>query len=122
LKNLTADTKLDAGLSSTAKTPDFNKQSALRDLKALSEAAKGFQYLARIEAAAIVADLAKLEVDPALFAALQRHSFIEKGLELVDGPICPLCDQPWEDEQQLRDHLKAKLAKSEEAKGFNRHC
>lgn len=116
IEELMADTKLDMGLSSTAKTPDFNKQSALRDLKALSEAAKGFQHLARIEAIAIVADLSKLEVDPALFAALQRHSFIEKGLELVDGPICPLCDQPWEDEQQLRDHLKVKLAKSEEAK------
>ena len=54
--------------------------------------------------------------DPALLAALQRRSFIEKGLELVDGPECPLCDTPWEDEQHLRDHLKAKLAKSEEAR------
>jgi hypothetical protein len=47
---------------------------------------------------------------------LQRRSFIEKGIELVDGPECPLCDTPWEDEQHLRDHLKAKLAKSEEAR------
>src|SRR5262249_5526349 len=43
-------------------------------------------------------------------------SFIEKGLELVDGPACPLCDTSWKDEQQLRKHLKAKLAKSEEAR------
>src|SRR6202040_307354 len=53
--------------------------------------------------------------DPALLGALQRRSFIEKGLELVDGPECPLCDKTWEDEQHLRDHLQAKLAKSEEA-------
>ena len=53
---------------------------------------------------------------PALLAALQRRSFIEKGLDLVDGPECPLCDTPWEDEQHLRDHLQAKLAKSEEAR------
>jgi hypothetical protein len=33
----------------------------------------------------------------------------------VDGPDCPLCDRPWEDEEHLRDHLEAKLAKSEEA-------
>ena len=42
---LTADTNLDAGLSGAAKTPEFNKQSALRDLKALSDAAKGFPVL-----------------------------------------------------------------------------
>jgi DNA repair exonuclease SbcCD ATPase subunit len=113
---LTADTKLDAGLLSAAKMPEFNKQSALRDLKALSSAEKGFNDLAKTEAAAIVADLAKLENDPALLAALQRRSFIEKGLDLVEGPECPLCDTPWKDERHLRDHLKAKLAKSEEAR------
>jgi recombinational DNA repair ATPase RecF len=113
---LTADTKVDAGLSSAATMPEFNKQSALRDLNALSDAAKGFPDLAKVEVAAIIADLAKLEADPALFSALQRRTFIEKGLDLVDGPDCPLCDTPWEDEQHLRDHLKAKLAKSEEAR------
>jgi hypothetical protein len=113
---LTADTKLDAGLSDTVKTPDFNKVSALRDLRALSEAAKGFPDLAKAEAGAIVADLEKLNAEPALIAALQRRSFIEKGLDFVEGPECPLCDTPWNDEQQLRDHLKAKLAKSEEAR------
>ncbi len=116
IADLTADTKLDTGLSAAAKMPDFNKQSALRDLKALSDSAKGFPELAKTEAAAIIADLAKLEADPALLAALQRRTFIEKGLDLVDGPECPLCDTPWDDEQHLRDHLKAKLAKSEEAR------
>ncbi|MEQ1761297.1 MAG: AAA family ATPase [Vicinamibacterales bacterium] len=116
ITTLTADTKLDAGLSDTLKPADFNKESALRDLKALTEAAKGFPDLAKPEAAAIVADLASLEADPALFAALQRRAFIEKGLELVDGPECPLCDTPWTDEQHLRDHLKSKLAKSEKAR------
>ena len=113
---LTADTRLDAGLSDTLKPTDFNKESALRDLKALTEAARGFPDLAKTEAAAIVADLASLEVDPALLAALQRRAFIEKGLDLVDGPECPLCDTPWNDEQHLREHLKAKLAKSEKAR------
>jgi DNA repair exonuclease SbcCD ATPase subunit len=80
IAGLTADTKLDAGLSDTAKTPEFNKESALRDLKALSGAAKEFPELAKTEAAGIVADLAKLEADPALLAAFQRRSFIEKGL------------------------------------------
>lgn len=116
IAELTADTKLDAGLSNTAKPSEVNKEAALRDLKALAEAAKGFPDLARTEAAAIIADLAQLEADPALLAALRRRSFIEKGLDFVDGPECPLCDTPWKDEQHLRDHLKAKLAKSEEAR------
>ena len=112
---LTADTKLDVGLSAAASLPDFNKQSALRDLNALSEAAKGFPTLAKADAAAIVADLEKLENDPVLLAALQRRAFIEKGLDLVEGPECPLCDTPWADEQHLREHLKSKLAKSAQA-------
>jgi hypothetical protein len=116
LVGLSADTKLDTGLSTATKLPDFNKQSALRDLKALFDAVPGFPSLAIAEADAILSDLAKLEADPALLGALQRRSFIEKGLNLVDGPECPLCDTPWEDEQHLRNHLKAKLAKSEEAR------
>lgn len=116
IEELTADTKLNTGLSDTAKTPEFNKESALRDLRAFTEAAQGFPDLAKTEAATIVANLAKLEADPALLAALQRRSFIEKGLDLVDGPECPLCDTPWEDEQHLRDHLKTKLVKSQQAR------
>ena len=99
-----------------ARENDFNKRSSLRDVGALAEVESGFSGLAEAEAVAVVRDLARLEADPALLAALQRRSFIEKGLELVEGPECPLCDQPWEDEQHLRDHLKAKLAKSEEAR------
>lgn len=116
ITQLTADTKLDAGLSSAAKMPDFNKQSGLRDLKALSDAGVGFPDLAKTEVDAILSGLAKLEADPALFDALQRRAFVEKGLALVDGSECPLCDHPWKNEQLLRDHLKEKLEKSEKAR------
>ena len=74
-----------------------------------------FPRLRKAEATAIVAGLARLEADPALLEALQRRSFIEKGLDLVDGPDCPLCDHPWGNEEHLREHLKSKLARSEEA-------
>ncbi|HJZ69945.1 MAG TPA: chromosome segregation protein SMC, partial [Blastocatellia bacterium] len=116
IRELTADTKVDAGLAGTARTSEFNKESALRDIKALSDAASAFPELAKAQAAAIVSDLEKLEAEPALLAALQRRAFVEKGLDLVDGPECPLCDTPWADEQHLREHLQAKLAKSEEAR------
>jgi hypothetical protein len=116
IEKLTADTHLDAGLSAAGKSQEFNKQSALRDIKALADAAKEFAKLGATESAAIAADLSKLEADPDLLIALQRATFIEKGLELVDGPECPLCDHMWENEEYLRNHLKAKLAKSEEAR------
>jgi hypothetical protein len=115
ITTLTADSKLDSGLSIPAGTPEFNKQSALRDLKALSEATLGFPDLAKAQAAGIVSALVTLESDPALYASLRRRPLIEKGLDLLDGPDCPLCDNPWGNEQHLREHLKAKLAKSEDA-------
>ena len=76
----------------------------------------GFADLGRKEGDAILSDLALLEADPALLIALQRGVLIQKGLELLDGPECPLCDTEWDDEQHLHDHLQAKLAKSEEAR------
>lgn len=116
IAELAADTKLDVGLTASGTAAAFNKQSALRDLKALSDTAEGFSDIGKAPAAAIVADLERLEGDPGLLDALQRRSFVEKGLELVDGPECPLCDTPWDDEQHLRDHLATKLEKSEEAR------
>jgi hypothetical protein len=115
ITDLLPDTKLDEGLTATVAASDFNKETALRDIKALSDAAKEFPELSKAEAEAIVTGLTKLETDPALLSALQRRSFIEKGLSLVEGPECPLCDKPWDDEH-LREHLQAKLAKSDEAK------
>ena len=118
IAELTPDSKLDTGLAAGGKISDFNKKSALADLKALADAVKGFPTLANEEATSILADLTKLENDPALLATLQRRTFIEKGLDLIDGPECPLCDTPWEDEQHLRSHLHAKLVKSEEARSL----
>src|SRR5439155_12384226 len=115
IAELTGAPKVDVGLPAAASGPDFNKQSALRDLNALSDAAKGFPDLAKAGAAGIVAAVTTLENDPALLAALQRRALIEKGLDLLDGPECPLCDEPWGDEEHLREHLKAKPAKSAEA-------
>jgi recombinational DNA repair ATPase RecF len=116
IPKLAAHTKLDEGLANKVKRAEFNKESALRDIDALAGALGGTSQLARKEAADIVFDLARLAADPELAAALQRRAFVEKGLELVTGETCPLCDKPWEDEEHLRDHLKAKLVKSEEAK------
>jgi recombinational DNA repair ATPase RecF len=120
IAELTSDTKLNDGLTSSASAQEFNKQSALRDLNAASAAIGGLGTQATQEAVAIVADIEKLEADPALSIAVQRRSFVETGLALVAGPECPLCDYTWESEAELRAHLAEKLAKSKEAQDIQR--
>lgn len=114
-EKLTSDTKLDSGIDAGTKTAASNKQSALSDLSALSTAVAGLDGNAKQEAGAVLTALAKLESDPALFSTLQRLSFIEKGLELVDSAECPLCDTTWVSAEQLREHLRGKVLKSKEA-------
>jgi len=116
IAELTADTTLDSGLATNGTPADINMATAARDVKALADASQLFPDLARTAASAIVADLRRLEADPSLAAALRRRTFIETGIAFLDGPDCPLCDTSWPDERHLRDHLAAKLAKSEEAK------
>lgn len=112
---LSSDTRLSAGLMEWSAQPLFNKQSALRDVAALQDAVAEFPTLGMDEVARIVADLDVLDSDPDLLEAITRRSFIERGLALVEGARCPLCDMEWEDEERLKAHLKAKLARSREA-------
>ncbi|HJU04424.1 MAG TPA: ATP-binding protein [Nitrospiraceae bacterium] len=83
---LTEDTKLNAGLLDTANTPEFNKESTLRDLKALSDAAKEFPDLAKTEAAEIVADFATLEADPELLPPCSAACLSKRGWISSRGP------------------------------------
>ncbi len=112
---LTSDTRLSTGLMERSPQPPFDKQSAVRDVAALQDAVATFHTLATEEAARIVVDLDVLGSDPDLLEAITRRSLIERGLALVEGARCPLCDVEWEEEEQLKAHLKAKLAKSREA-------
>lgn len=115
IEKLEANTKLDAGVAEGDKAPEFNKQSALRELKAATDAVAGIAAVGKKEATSILDGLKRLEEDPALLNALQRRALIDKGLSLVDGPTCPLCDHEWENEGDLREHLRVKLEKSKEA-------
>ena len=53
-----------------------------------------------------------------MLLAVTRRAFVERGLSLVDGPLCPLCDTEWDDIEHLTEHLRAKLAKSKEAEAL----
>ncbi len=120
IAELASDTKVDEGLVSSVVGQEFNKQSALRDVNAASAALGAATTWAKAESTAIVSDIEKLEVDQALLVVVQRHAFVERGVELVDGPDCPLCDHEWESEEGLRAHLAEKLLKSKEAQDIQR--
>jgi hypothetical protein len=114
----TADTMLNAGVLDRGSGSAFNKQSALRDVGALLDAEAGLAALGKVEAATILEDIAQLQSDPALLQAVTRRAFVERGLSLVDGPSCPLCDTEWDDVGHLKKHLQAKLAKSKEGEAL----
>ena len=92
----------------------------MKDLEAVRESQAGFAALGGTATKAILADLAKLEEDLALLDAVKQRSFVQRGLALVDGPRCPLCDMEWEDEEHLKNHLKVKLAKSAQAEALQK--
>ena len=120
IKELTADTVLNAGLAEGGARPAFNKETAMKDLEALREVQAGFTALGGTATKAILADLAKLEEDLALLDAIKQRSFIQRGLALVDGSRCPLCDMEWEDEEHLKNHLQTKIAKSAQAEALQK--
>lgn len=115
IDQLARDSRPDAGIGDADNLSQYNKPSALRDLAALDDASIAVAPSIAGDSQAIIAGIERLERDPALLAALQRRVLLEKGLELVDGPHCPLCDHPWPDEEHLLNHLRTKLTKSENA-------
>jgi hypothetical protein len=112
--DFTTDTLLNAGVLESGAQPAFNKESARRDLRALTEAGEGLANFGKKEAAAVLKDIHALENDPGLLDAVTRRAFVERGLSLVDGPNCPLCDTAWDNVRHLKSHIQAKLAKSKE--------
>lgn len=61
-----------------------------------------------------VGALAQLTDDPALLRGVKQRALVERGLELVEGDACPLCDGPWE-MAVLATHLQEKIAKADAA-------
>ena len=117
---LTSNAILNAGAPRATPQPAFSKAAATRDLAAFQSEHDAFATLGADESSAILSDIATLESDPPLLDLLTRHSFLERGLDLIDGSRCPLCDQDWNDEGRLRTHLQTKIAKSEQAEAVQR--
>ncbi len=115
ITDLAPDTDFTAGTQEAPGDAGFDKDSALRDLEALKRAVAGLATLSHAEVQGVVGDLITLDNDPALLDAITRRSFVERGLEMVEGTECPLCDNRWEHAEALKTHLRAKLAKADEA-------
>lgn len=118
IAELTKNTGLSEGLSAgeTQEASSLTKETALADIKALSDAtAKGLESAVQANVKLLLQNIAKVEADPTLLPLIKRHLFLQTGLDLVDGPHCPLCDHDW-DIEKLRAHLREKLEKSKEAK------
>ena len=118
--DLGAGTDLSAGILERAGDAGFDKRTALRDVEALEKSEAGLPALSQKEVEIVVRDLTTLDGDPALLEAITRRSFVERGLELIDGAQCPLCDTDWEDEEALKTHLRAKLTTVDEADALHK--
>ncbi len=118
IAELKKDSDLAEGLS-TGEAQDsrsLTKETALKDLKALTDAASnGFETPTIDSVNKLLTNVAKLEEDPALLTLMKRNAFYQTGLEMVDASSCPLCDSDW-DISKLRAHLQDKLEKSKGAR------
>lgn len=118
IQELKKDTVLSEGLSEGVSQAEAaqNKESALADVKALSDALTqvvGSSIQDTIKS--LLEDIATVEENPTLLPLIKRQAFFQTGFELVDGPHCPLCDLEW-DINKLRAHLHEKAEKSKEAR------
>ena len=107
---------LSSGINQGERRNTFNKATALRDIQKFQDHLREYRESSREEVEAILEAIGTLDSDPSLLEMFQKKELIERGLHLVDGPQCPLCDKDWEDEETLLAHLRTKISKLEQVK------
>lgn len=112
---MTADTVIDQGLAETTDQQTLNKSAALIELENLAKAISGLDQASSPDAKSLIDQIEQLENDAQLLVSLHQRELVERGLKLVDGPACPMCDHEWPDEAHLLSHLHAKQQKSKDA-------
>jgi energy-coupling factor transporter ATP-binding protein EcfA2 len=121
LEELRKETKLTDGLSEGGGKEGVaqTRESALRDLRELLDLmTSGAETPTAVAAASALASIQAIEADSELLSTMRRQPLLNLGLDLLDGPHCPLCDTGWEIEE-LRAHLQGKLAKSQTAQAVS---
>ncbi|SNR76770.1 AAA family ATPase [Puniceibacterium sediminis] len=112
---MTAETIIDQGLAEPNDEQSLNKLAALIELDKLTKMITGLDQVTSPDAEALVVLIEQLENDAQLLVSLQQRELVERGLKLVDGPACPMCDHEWPDEAHLLSHLHEKQQKSKAA-------
>tara|TARA_R110000851_G_scaffold303729_1_gene461404 strand:- start:4950 stop:7403 length:2454 start_codon:yes stop_codon:yes gene_type:complete len=121
LDAMSADTIIDQGLADPTDQQALNKSAALIELEKLAKLIAGLGQAQSPNAESLVAQIQKLENDAQLLVSLQQRELVERGLKLVEGPACPMCDHEWPDEAHLLSHLHAKQEKSKAAGEIKRN-
>lgn len=116
LTELNKQTNLSGGVPTDAakKTLTDTKETALKDIKALVDAMTTAEATTKPNTDKIADSLRILDDDPTLIGFIKQRPFIQSGIDLIDGPSCPLCDTEW-DVDQLRKHLDEKLRRCKKA-------
>jgi len=114
---LAKDTDVTTGLgqSQDGSGTGQSKESVLADLSGvLNLVDAGLEVPTSAAVSALQKDFASIDADPNLLGRIKQQPFLQEGLNLVEGPQCPLCDTSW-DIEVLQAHLKEKLQKSAQA-------
>ena len=118
LGDLGPDVSLKAGAplpqGDEPRTASLSKAPALADIRGFQTAAHSPEPAPLVGTRKSAINLLKiLREDEKSLVLVRRQSFIKAGLGLVVDDACPLCDAIWQAEE-LRNHLRQKLASAEE--------
>lgn len=95
--------------------PKDTKETALKDLGSfLEEVHVGLEESTKGSVQTILGCLEQLGENPQLLSLIKLNSFLQSGLELIEGPNCPFCGLDW-NEEHLRQHVRERIGLSEES-------
>lgn len=118
LADITIESDFLAGITPAAAARSFNLATALREVGELNQKLTSIESIdeKRIAISNILDELAE---DPELLDALKHRALIEQGLASIKSNSCPLCDKEWDNADLLREHLQAKIERSEAAQALS---
>ena len=108
---VTASTSFKDGMTAPipAKPQRIPKTQALADIRAAHEVIEDITSPATATVVAeTTAALTHLLEDPEVASSVRREGFYATGLDLIDVEACPLCDNPW-NQDELKRHIQQKV-------------
>jgi recombinational DNA repair ATPase RecF len=119
LPEITIDTDFLQGMTVEKITRPYDLKTAQREVHQLQQQLDSFDDVDS-KRSALRDVLGELTTQPDLLDALRHRNLVEQGLSSVQTNACPLCDREWDSEDELRQHLQAKLERSTAAQDLKR--